>query len=516
MADTPDYAKTSARIDTARERRHLCETMRGGRAAMIKARETYLPRLGPLETEARYKARLILTPFANFLAEAVGFSVGQVFSKAPKWGADIPGDIVTMVENVDLCGNHGDLFLMDLFRDYWYTGLGLFLVDMPRPRIEGERRTIADEQSLGLRPYWVRYRADQVLGYRETIVRGRSVLSQLRLDLIEVLPDGEYLDKDERRVRVYWSPDGDIGLASFAEFALVKPESNEWAVVTDRSPIDINEIPVVTLGGLSAPPPLQDLADLNVQDFQLGSTLRNIEHVANVPIPTVTGVAPDTLKEALGAWAVDSICALQDPAATFGYWEHSGKCIDGLKASIATNREEMARRALRSMLESRPSGDVTATSDILNAGRTYSQLAEGTRKLQDAAENGLRLMAKWLKKGEDKGGQVQLNQRFSALPMKEQAREWLDWAVSKGLISKQTAFGEAQRYEALSDTIVWEDEQERIKAEEPDPMGEAGRQGAVMRRALALAKGGMSEDEAMAKAEAEMDGLDDAVEDAAA
>ena len=349
MAETPPYAKRSKAAESAEQDRALARSMRGERKAMLAAGETWLPKF-ELETDKRYAVRKAGTPFTNFLGEAVGLAVGQAFQKEPKWQDDIPAQVRDKLEVVDERGRHANLFLADIFADFWYEGCGLYVVGMPPAIATVDGAPPLKSETDGRLPYWVRYDVSAVLGWFDRYENGRKVYDQLRFEYCAKVKDGEFGEREEKRARCYWAPGGTWPTASYAEWKFVEKVGNveaHWEDLQVRTALDIDEIPVVVLGDLDGKPPLQAVADLNLIDYQNGSVLSNIEKVANIPIPTAIGINPDDLSKSLAQWAADSIVATGQADATFGYWEHSGACIGELKKTIKANRMEMALRSMR-------------------------------------------------------------------------------------------------------------------------------------------------------------------------
>jgi Domain of unknown function (DUF4055) len=478
-------AVRSAASAKAKKDNELAATMREGEEGMVAAGAKYLP---PLQGEdisnpAEYPARLQRSTFYPFLEEAIGFAVGQVFAKEVKPGKDADERLASWSEDIDLRGNDLHNFAAKIFEDYWWTGAGLFLVDMP-PAVQagdGKLRALSSGEAAaaGRRPFWVRYAVDDVLGWRYQMAGGKRRLVQVRLREAVTIddPSSEFGEMLRETVRVFWaSPLDDRGIPvatlSFSEWTKTTVNNHEsWAETTPRTFLKgMTEIPLVILGALGGRCPLYSLARLNYHHWNKQSDLDNIEHVANVPVPYIAG--GDTKRDAEGndvpiKWSPSNLLNLP-VGATTGFIEVQGAGITHLKTSLEKLEQEMGRRAMRSLLENK-TGQVTATSDAISAGRTYGALQAAALRCQDALEQGQRYTAQWAGLAPEKGGTIEVNQKFFALPRDSQALTFLQWMVDKGLLSKESAFGEAQRYEIIGEGLEYEKEQLLVSEEAAPP-----------------------------------------------
>ena len=408
--------------------RSLPRTMRGGQQAMWAAGQTLLP---PNKGESvsdpwGYPSRLKRSTFLNAMARAVQLVVGKVFARPVKLGDDVPDAIGEWAEDVDLRGASLHEFLATIFEDAWWNGMGLFLVDMPpapdRPI------TLAEERSLGRRPFFVRFAPEDLIGWRGSMRGGRWRLTQARLRERVTVEDGEFGERVEQRIRVYRAPDAELGqtVTTFEVWALqATPQGEQWVLATGPTLMPgMDEIPLVACyakqtAPFESEPPLLDLAYLNLSHWQQSSDLANIEHVANVPVPALTGVPEEQFRKKV-SWGADGMLLL--PAgATFGYFEHSGRCIGELKATIRALEDAMRLYSLEPFLQ-RATGDTTATGDAIRTAEASSAVQRSAQSLQDAAEQGLMYMAKWAGLAADaagdrrSGGSVVVNQELGISP----------------------------------------------------------------------------------------------------
>jgi hypothetical protein len=131
----------------------------------------------------------------------------------------------------------------------------------------------------GGRPYWVTYTPRQILGWRSEPKDGQQVLSMLRLSETVTIPDGEYGEKTVQQIRL---------LTPGAYQLHQKGDDGEFRI-TDEGTTSLSEIPFSVaysnrVSYLESRPPLEDIAELNLKQYQVQSDLDNILHISCIPM----------------------------------------------------------------------------------------------------------------------------------------------------------------------------------------------------------------------------------------
>ena len=399
------------------------DCFRGNRAIVDKGRE-YLPQ-HEKESEEAYAVRLARSTFWNAYKRTVQGLVGMVFRKNPQLADDVPATIAGdkskknaggHAEDIDLQGNHLDVFSREVFRWALNDGHACILVDMPKAiTSENPEATLADERAAGVRPYWVLYRKDQIKNWRTTRVNGVVVLVQVSLYEKVCEPSGEFGEEEIEQYRVL-SP---------GSWRIYRRASEEGAwIIFDEGTTSLDVIPLVEIATnpdekLVSKPPLLDLAHENLRHYRLRSDLDHILHYATVPIlvedlgeasGSLESLSPDAEK---GDKTIspNSIYRV-GKGGSLSYVEPNCSGVERAQAEIEGSRENMSSLGL-ALLESKV--QKTATESTLDYEAESSELGSMARSLEDGLEQALKLHANYL--GEKSGGSVKINRDFSRVAL---------------------------------------------------------------------------------------------------
>ena len=145
----PDY--TSKAYDAMLGDLTLCRDVARGTTAVKAKGRTYLPD-HPQEVAEDYNTRLARSIVFPMLGRSIKGLAGMVFREDIEW-VDVPPSVEAHLEDIDLQGNHADVFLKQVFADALEVGHCGILVDAPQR--DENVRTKKDEAALNLRPYWV-------------------------------------------------------------------------------------------------------------------------------------------------------------------------------------------------------------------------------------------------------------------------------------------------------------------------------------------------------------------------
>lgn len=443
----------SAEVETLAKPWPMLQALQDGTAAMRAAGKAYLPQW-PAEEDAAYRARLATATLFPAYRRTVGVMSGKPFSKALALN-DANASIVKWAENIDLQGVNLHTWAAEQFRAAIGFGLAGVLVEYPRTATAGPR-TVAAVERAGLRPYWVRVRHDQVLGWRVANVNGAMQLTQLRLWECVEEDDGPWGSKPVDQVRVLYPGGWQTYRAT--------GEKGEW-VLHEEGRTTLSRIPFVPFYGqrealMIGRAPLIDLAYLNVKHWQSQSDQDTILHAARVPILTVAGV--ESVEIAIGGSTAINLGT--NPDAKVLWVEHGGAAIGAGETSLDKLRDQMIQTGAE-LLVKRESGDVSATEAGNDAEANKSDLQRIAEGFEDALDMALEFTAEYAHL--DKAGTVSLFSDYGSATLSDASAALVLQLQQGGLLSKETALGEFKRRGVLAAEVDVEDEIERAEAEGP-------------------------------------------------
>jgi hypothetical protein len=435
----------------------------GGTEAMRAAGEKYLPKF-PAEDEESYKYRVATSTLFNGLARTLENMAAKPFAEAITY-TDIDKVAEEWLTDIDQCGNNLTVFAHSLFVEGMAKGLTHILVEHPVAlNDDGSLMypTKAAEDAAGVRPYLVHIKPGQVLGWRTMKgANGAEVLAMLRFMECVEQPDGEFGTAAIEQIRVLvpgaW--------ATYRKSTAPGVNKDEW-LLDKQGTTTLDFIPLVTFytkrtGFMTATPPLIDLADLNIKHWQSSSDQDSILHTARVPILAISGLN-DEDKIEIGAKAF-----LRLPiGATAAYVEHTGAAIDAGRVSLQDLENQMRAMGAELLVEAQVAS--TATQNSIEDGEAKCQLARMVQGEEDALDNALDIMHT-MKRMEYKGS-IDIFDDFSSDAVLASAGPFiiaLVQLVNNGLLDKESAFEEMQRYGILNPDLVWKDVQDKIDLEPP-------------------------------------------------
>jgi hypothetical protein len=284
-----------------------CRALMAGTDAIREGEEDYLPRFEN-ETDDSYSFRQQLVAVANGFARTVFACVGLVLQQPPKLGDDMPQAIKDLWENIDAAGTHGDVFARELFLNAMVDGHVGILVDYQNaddPNLDRSRASAAavpgvplsddDERRIGLRPFWVKFEAPDILLMLYELVNSVRTLTLLILRETVDRRKPPFGIETVTRYRIYALTGA---VVSYEVWETTDGQSTPRKNGETRTMRNVVRIPFVffpagqKLGPGETKPPLLDLADLNIEHHQIKTDIRNLESRACVPTPVRIGAQP--------------------------------------------------------------------------------------------------------------------------------------------------------------------------------------------------------------------------------
>ena len=426
----------------------LIEQLLKGTRGIRQGHRKFLPQF-PREADESYDVRLskaVLSPFYKRLE----LLLAGMLTRKPVRLTDVSDQVTEQLFDVDLQGNDLQTWLFNTARialRYGHVGV---LVDAPRAGENG-------------RPYWITISPRELLGWRTEVADGKQRLTMLRIAETVTVPDGKYGEKDVERVRV---------LTPGAYEIHEKDEKGDYKIV-DEGRTSLSEIPFAVAyanrtGVMESIPPLDDIAELNLQHYQVSSDLSNILSVSAIPLLAIYGF-PQSAEE-ISAGASEAL-ALPETARS-EYIEPSGNSFDAQFKQLEQIENKINGLGLAAVLGAKLVGE-SAEAKRIDRSQGDSTMMVIAQQMQDLIDNCLRFHAQYLQ--EPVAGSSQVNRDFMGQRLEPQEIQALLQLYTAGTITQDTLLNELANGDVLSEDFDIEEEVEAtqngglIEMEQPQP-----------------------------------------------
>ena len=415
----------------------LIETLLGGTYKIRKGHRKFLPQ-EPRELDESYDNRLQRSVLAPYYLRLERMLAGMLTRKPVRLD-DVSDVIREQLFDVDLQGNDLQTWLFATSRQcirYGHVGV---LVDAPAASENG-------------RPYWVSYTPRDILGWRSEIKDGKQELTQLRLSEKIVVPDGLYGEKQVEQVRVL-SP---------GAFEIHQKDQKGDFVVVDEGRTSLSGIPFSVaysnrMGLLESVPPLADIAELNLQHYQVQSDLSNQLHISAVPMLALFGFP--AAAEEISAGPGEALALPEGAAAQ--YIEPAGNSYDAQFRRLEQIASQINELGLAAVLGAKLVGE-TAEAKRIDRSQGDSTMMVVAQQMQDLIDNSLRFHADYMQ--ERNPGSSLVNRDFMGTRLEPQEIQALLQLYTAGTITQETLLLQLEAGEVLGDDFDVEQELEATQA----------------------------------------------------
>lgn len=465
----------------------LCrDVMTGTEAVRADANlDLYFPR-GAAETSEERKTRSQRPEFFPLFKETVKGLVGLAFRKKPVLGSDVPAPIKVLAENIDGAGTALHVFARRVFEDAVIKGHSAILVDVPK--VSSTRAlTRSDDRDMGLRPYWVHVRPEQIINWRTQTINGHTVLTLLVLRETIDVPSGAYGVATVDRYRVF-RRDTATGKILY-EVWVQGEDTNDPEMEDDGELKNSITIPfvVVYAGERIAPlqslPPLIDLAYTNVAHVQVLSDQRSSLHAAGNPILVIKGriggggrpdpqspqavgspLSVDANGNANGSTNDDIVLGVNigidvDKDGDVKYAEHTGAALGATATEISAIESRAAAQGL-SMLQRSTRAAQTAETEKLQRNEKDASLSSAVQSMEDALEIASAYTAIFM--GLPTGGTITMDREFESTVIDTARIQAFSQATAAGQFTRRTFWKILIRGEALPEDFDMDAEEEAL------------------------------------------------------
>ena len=424
----PDYQRAEYKAQAAARR--LCRALMAGTSGVRALGEVGLPRW-PSEELAFWKMRASITQVARYYARIVQATVGMIVADPPTLNDGTNPLIVADWEDIDGRGTHGEVFARQVCDDAINGGFSAILVDAP-PVPEGLSLTLADEQALGLRPFWVLIPAERLLSwtvetpdwaglladYTNGVLTAEQVKAYAKQTILRQVviheptdaPTGAYGSATKDRYRVLRLTDAGVTFTVYEKQMATNGAGERFALIASgmmraAGGRPFTEIPLATVeaGRLTAPfvaePPLLGLAEVNLDYYQVCADRRYMMRLCHSPTLFLAGFDTPS-DDGTGAQTVikigpNSVLRSSDASAKASYVAADPRALD----SSQTEREELIRQmatlGMSFLAKDKRNGVETAAGRQLDDAAENASHAVVARGLQDGLEQALKFHAQY-------------------------------------------------------------------------------------------------------------------------
>ena len=448
------------------EQAHDCWTLLNAEG-LGTAKSKYLAK-EPAEPAFAYQARLDRSTYTPIYRDSIR-SYSGLLSRFQI--IDAPPSLKENHDNVDLQGSSMQSFLTSTDEMALRDGGAFVMVDMMP---DGGADNFFDQQKDGRHPYLISIKRSDVINWSVSYDRGIEAVTQVTVRQMRSMPD----------------PDGRFGSTvepiyfvmtpgKVESYRLVKREASRWEnVKIDEIATSLPVVPIVWYGATTnrfaqGDLPMDGLADLSIQHFQMRSDLNELLHKCAMPVPVRKG-APVGLDGKMPVLVLGPNHAVDLPSegGDFFFAEPSGKSLQRHQEEIAHIEQLMDRSSLNFLYGSNVK---TATEASLRASQVASSVAALTRNKAAMFGVIMRLWA-WYA-GEQSSitpeSGLAMNDSLMSKPLEASEMAQLVNFVNNGILSKQTVMEELQRGGVLDPDLVIEEEMDRIESERQEGLDQA-------------------------------------------
>ena len=351
----------------------------GGTQAFRENAVTLLP-IEPKEDEAAWKRRVshaVLSPFLTRLADqAAGLICRKPITLQPR---EEEGDVdeywTEFVKDVDGYGTDIDAFARQLVLHSLLLGHSSVLVDFPATE---PAENLLEERQLGLRPYLMEVRADQILGWRKDGDSPLAPVNQIRINEYVTEPLGRFGDRVVRQIRVLEQ----------GAWSVWRKGDGGWAVHQEGT----TSLPVIPLavtysgkvGELMSKPPLLPVANLNILHSQRQADQQFSLHVAAMPILVLKGWDDTENEIALSA----NSALVMGPDGDASYVEPASQAFEAQQNFITELENQMRNLGISTLFNQTYVGE-TAEAKAMDRSDSDSMLSVVAQDLEKALQNAI-------------------------------------------------------------------------------------------------------------------------------
>ena len=420
-----------------------------------EAKKDYLQR-EPAEPNDAYLARLGRSTYTPIYRDSIRSYAGLLsrFNLI-----DPPSSLEQNKDDVDLQGSSVQSFMTMVDECALRDGGTFVMVDMMP---DSGNNNFFDQMKDGRHPYFVHIKRADVINWQVSYNRGVETVSQVTVRQLRSKPS-EGFGSEVEPIYYVLTP-GKVEV-----YRLVKSDASRWSnQKIDEMQTSLPVVPIVWYGATTTrfaqgDLPMDGLADLSIQHFQMRSDLSELLHKCAMPVPVRKGapIGADGKPAPLVLGPNTAVDLGSEGGADFSFAEPSGKSLERHQKEIEHVEELMDRSSLNFLYGANVK---TATEASLRASQVSASVSALVRNKTSMFGRLMRLWA-WYA-GEqaqitDESG-LAINDALINKPLGASEIAQLVNLYNNDLLSKQTVLDELQRGGVLDPDLVVEDEMHRI------------------------------------------------------
>lgn len=462
----PELLRILPSIELANHCWHLLDSSFTDNKGQLKqVKEKYLPQ-EPAEPNQAYQARLSRSTYAPIYRDSIRAYAGLLnrFQLV-----DVPPSLQAAEKNIDLQGESIQSFWNRCDERALRDGGVYIMVDMTPE--EGETNFF-DEQNSERRPYLMMIDRSNVINWSIEYVNGRervahATIRQFRQRAIE---GGYGVELDA----IYH-----VLKPNLVETYRIEKRGRSWVQIKEREIVtSIPAVPMVWYGATDphfaqGDLPLNGLAELSIQHFQMRSDLQELLHKCAMPVPVRTGakIGPDGKPVPL-ILGPNTAVDLDAEGGKFEFAEPSGRSLERHQAEIQHLESLMDRSSLNFLYGA---SIKTATEASLRASQIASQVASLVRNKTSSFHVVMRLWGAYSGEIESITSEsgIAINDSLINRPLGASEIAQLVNLYSQGILSKRTVLDELQRGGILDPDLKINDEIARTEEDHSDQIDQA-------------------------------------------
>jgi len=390
--NTSQVDSTSLAYEAMAAKWDMLDDLLGGTAAMREAATKWLPQ-EPAEEQLAYECRLARSVLYNAYSDTIEKLSAKPFTK-PITITNLPDVLKYLETDVDKTGRSLTQLGKDLLHDMVNYGKTHLFPDFSYiPQNETDNKaSIEDEKKVGARAILTHVSPENLISWQTTTdIFGNITLIQIVIREVRTEADGTYGDKTIEYYKVVHPGD-------WERWQKVVNDKGEVSFISAGSgKLTLGYIPLITIyaqrtGYLTADPPLEDLAWLNITHWQSMSDQRNILRFARFGILFGKGFTKEEVKRGYAIGPSQAILS-SDPNADLKYAEHNGAAIGAGEKDLESLENRMEILGLQPMAKN--TAATTATGKNIDEARNNSSIQAWIRALETGLRDAIKIAAEW-------------------------------------------------------------------------------------------------------------------------